>query len=58
MGRGLGIKQVASWILLAAVFLAVFQAYNGDLGKMVAGVWGLVQTLADVMTNIWHQAKK
>ncbi|MGV8847024.1 hypothetical protein [Tessaracoccus sp.] len=55
--RGLGVKQVLSWILLAAVVLAVFQAYNGDVGKMTTGLVNLVQSLADVMTDLWHQVK-
>lgn len=54
MLRSLGITSLVKWFVIACVLLAIWRAYDGNVGAIVDAVWGWVQSGADVVTRIWH----
>ncbi len=53
MLRTLGVLTLLRWFVVAAVLLALWQGFNGDLGAIAAAAWSWVQAGADVVTRIW-----
>lgn len=54
MLRGLGIGSAFRYFLLAAVGLALWQGFNGDLGAILWTIWGYVEQGARVVTDVWN----
>ena len=50
----LGITKLLKWFVLAAIAVAIWQGFNGNLGAIAETVWAWVLAGADVVTNIWH----
>jgi hypothetical protein len=55
MLRSLGITTMLKWFLVACVLLAIWQAYNGNIGAIAQAVWSWIQAGADVVTRIWNE---
>lgn len=53
MLRSLGITSAIKWFVVACVVLAVWQAFNGNIGAIADAVWNLIQAGADVVNRIW-----
>lgn len=53
MLRSLGVMQMVKWFMLACVGVAIWQAYDGNLGAIADSIWGWVQAGADVVQNVW-----
>lgn len=58
MLRSLGIMAMVKWFLVACVLLAIWQAYDGNIGAIANSVWDWIQAGADVVTRIWNQIDK
>lgn len=56
MLRGLGIGRLIRTVLLAMVAVAVWEGFHGNVGAIVAAGWHVIQTGADVITQIWRTA--
>ena len=54
MLRGLGIGTAFRYFVIAAIAVAVWQGFNGDLGAMLWTLWGYVQQGANVVTEVWN----
>lgn len=52
--RGLGIGVAIRYFVIAAVCVAIWQGFNGDLGAAFWAGWGYVEQGADVVTQIWN----
>lgn len=55
MLRSLGITTALKWFAIACVGVAVWQAYNGNIGAIANAVWSWIQAGADVVTRIWNE---
>jgi hypothetical protein len=53
MLRSLGIMAAFKWFVIACVGLAVWRAYDGNLGAIATAIWDWIQAGADVVTRIW-----
>jgi hypothetical protein len=40
---------------IIVILLAIWRANNGDVTVMVNTVWGIIDTAADILTQIWNQ---
>lgn len=40
---------------IIVILLAIWRANNGDVTVMVNTVWGIIDTAADLLTQIWNQ---
>lgn len=58
MLRSLGIMTAFKWFVLAAVAVAIWQGFDGDLGAVVSEVWRWIQMGAGVVTNIWNSVNR
>jgi hypothetical protein len=54
MLRSLGVMTAFKWFCVAAVAVAIWRGFNGDLGAIISTVWLWIQRGADVVTNIWN----
>jgi hypothetical protein len=54
MLRGLGIGTAIRWFVIAAVALALWQGFNGDIGAIMWAIWGYVEQGSEVVTDIWN----
>lgn len=54
MFRSLGLHHALRWFIIAAIVVAIWQGFNGNLGAMVTWAWHLIQAGAGVATSLWH----
>jgi hypothetical protein len=40
---------------IIVILLAIWRANNGDVTVMVNTIWGIIDTAADLLTQIWNQ---
>lgn len=47
------IRKAASGLLLAMAGLAVWRASEGDVTEITNVVWGIIETGAAILTQVW-----
>lgn len=54
MLRSLGITTIVKYFVLVCIAVAIWQAFDGNIGAIVTAVWNWIQAGADVVTRIWE----
>lgn len=49
------VTKLLSMAGIAVILLAIWRANNGDVSVLVNTVWGIIDTAADILTEIWNQ---
>lgn len=55
MLRSLGIMMALKWFVIAAVAVAIWQGFDGNLGAIASTVWAWVEAGSRVVTDIWYR---